>query len=66
MGKACMAFYLSQEEFVKGLGVAYSTVNRGKALPGYRTMRAIDEFCKTHEIDCDVRLVRNSEVDENE
>ena len=61
MGKACMT-----EKLASDPGVAYSSVNRGKALPRYKAMRASDEFCKTHEIDRDVRIVRNSEVDENE
>ena len=63
-----MNTFLSQKEFAKELGVAFSTVNRwemGKALPSYKAMKAIDEFCKIHAIDYDVREVRDSGVNDN-
>lgn len=49
--------FLSQEAFAKELGVSFATVNRwesGKTKPTYKTMKLIDEFCKTREIDFDV------------
>jgi len=49
---------LSQEAFAKELGVSFATVNRwesGKARPTYKTMKMIDDFCKQHEIDFDIR-----------
>lgn len=50
--------FLSQETFAKELGVSFATVNRwesGKTKPTYKTMKLIDEFCKTHSIDFDIR-----------
>ena len=51
--------FLSQEAFAKELGVSFATVNRwesGKTKPTYKTMKLIDNFCKTHNIDFDIRL----------
>ena len=51
--------FLSQEAFAKELGVSFATVNRwesGKTRPTYKTMKLIDDFCKRHEIDFDVRI----------
>lgn len=51
--------FLSQEAFAKELGVSFATVNRwesGKTRPTYKTMKLIDDFCKHHEIDFDVRI----------
>lgn len=51
--------FLSQEAFAKELGVSFATVNRwesGKTRPTYKTMKLIDNFCKCHEIDFDVRI----------
>ena len=50
--------FLSQEAFAKELGVSFATVNRwesGKTTPTYKTMKLIDEFCKTHNIDFNIR-----------
>ncbi len=50
--------FLSQEAFAKELGVSFATVNRweaGKTKPTYKTMKLIDDFCKQHDIDFDVR-----------
>lgn len=49
--------FLSQTAFAKELGVSYTTVNRwerGKAKPTYKTMKAIDEYCKNNGIDFDL------------
>ena len=49
--------FLTQEEFAKELGVAFSTVNRwetGKAKPNIKTMKIIDAYCKEHSIDFDI------------
>jgi len=56
--------FLSQEAFAKELGVSFATVNRwesGKTKPTYKTMKLIDDFCKQHNIDFDVRR----ELEEN-
>ena len=50
--------FLSQEAFAKELGVSFATVNRwesGKTKPTYKTMKLIDDFCKSHNIDFDIR-----------
>ncbi len=50
--------FLSQEAFAKELGVSFATVNRwesGKTKPTYKTMKLIDDFCKTRGISFDVR-----------
>ena len=50
--------FLSQEAFAKELGVSFATVNRwesGKTKPTYKTMKLIDDFCKTRGIGFDVR-----------
>ena len=50
--------FLSQEAFAKELGVSFATVNRwesGKTKPTYKTMKLIDDFCKSHDIDFDIR-----------
>lgn len=49
--------FMSQTVFAKELGVSYTTVNRwetGKAKPTYKTMKAIDEYCKNNGIDFDL------------
>ena len=49
---------LTQEDFVKKLGVSYATINRweaGKAMPNLKTMKLIDEYCKKNNIDFDIR-----------
>ena len=48
---------MSQEDFAKALGVAYTTVNRwecGKSRPTYRTLKLLDTFCKERDIDFDI------------
>ena len=50
--------FLSQEAFAKELGVSFATVNRwesGKTKPTYKTMKLIDSFCKSRNIEFDVR-----------
>ena len=45
---------LSQTDFAKEIGVSFSTVNRwetGKSKPNYKTLKRIDEYCKTNSID---------------
>ena len=45
---------LSQEAFAKTLGVYFTTVNRwetGKSKPSFKTLRVIDEYCKSKYID---------------
>lgn len=45
---------LSQVDFAKEIGVSFSTVNRwetGKSKPNYKTLKRIDEYCKTNSID---------------
>lgn len=51
---------LSQQEFGKEIGVAFSTVNRwenGKSIPDYKSLRAIQKFC-------DARSISFSLIDE--
>ena len=48
---------LSQEAFAQVLGVSFTTVNRwetGKSKPSYKTMKLIDDFCKSNNIDFDI------------
>lgn len=48
--------FLSQEDFAKEIGVAFSTVNRweaGKSSPNYKTMRKFSEYCSKHNISFD-------------
>lgn len=50
--------FLSQEAFAKELGVSFATVNRwesGRTKPTYKTMKLIDDFCKSRSIDFDIR-----------
>lgn len=45
---------LSQADFAKEIGVSFSTVNRwekGKSNPNYKTLKRIDEYCKSNSID---------------
>jgi DNA-binding transcriptional regulator YiaG len=54
---------MSQQDFAKALGVAYSTVNRwenNKGLPTFKAMKAIDAFCREHGIDFDIKTIRES------
>ena len=49
--------FLSQEAFAKELGVSFATVNRwesGKSKPTYKTMKLIDDYCRSNNIDFDV------------
>lgn len=49
--------FFSQEAFAKELGVSFATVNRwesGKTKPTYKTMKLIDDFCKSRNIEFDV------------
>lgn len=48
---------LSQEAFAQILGVSFTTVNRwetGKSKPSYKTMKLIDDYCKSNNIDFDI------------
>lgn len=50
--------FLSQEALAKELGISFTTVNRwetGKAKPTYKTMKLINDYCRAHNIDFDVR-----------
>ena len=50
--------FLSQEEFAKRLGVSYATVNRwetDKTVPNIKALEKLDDYCKSENIDCDVR-----------
>lgn len=50
--------FLNQEEFADKLGVSFATVNRwenGKTLPNIKAMKKLDEYCKTENIECDIR-----------
>ena len=49
--------FLSQEDFAKDIGVAFSTVNRwenGKAQPSYKTMKILNDYCKRYSIDVSI------------
>ena len=49
--------FLSQEAFAKELGVSFATVNRwesGKTKPTYKTMKLIDDYCRSNNIDFDI------------
>ena len=46
--------FITQENFAKEIGVAFSTVNRwegGKAKPNLPAMKSIKEFCYKHDVD---------------
>lgn len=48
---------LSQADFAKELGVSFSTVNRwekGKAVPGFKALKKIKDFCAKNMIDFNV------------
>ena len=48
---------LSQEAFAQAVGVSFTTVNRwesGKCKPTFKTMKLIDDFCKTQGIDFNI------------
>lgn len=48
---------LSQADFARELGVSFSTVNRwenGKAVPGFKALKRIKDFCAISMIDFDV------------
>ncbi len=48
---------LSQEDFAKELGVAFTTVNRwenGKSKPSYKAMKALNDYCKQYSIDISI------------
>lgn len=48
---------MSQEAFAQALGVSFTTVNRwesGKCKPSYKTMKLINDYCKTNNIDFDI------------
>ena len=56
---------LSQTDFAKEIGVAFSTVNRwetGKSKPNYKALKRIDEYCKKNSIDfCCSELIQEDE-----
>lgn len=46
--------FLSQDEFAKKIGVAFSTVNRwegARSKPNLSAMKSIKEYCLSHDID---------------
>ena len=48
-----MKAYLTQSSFAEEIQVSFSTVNRwenGKGKPNISAMRAIKDFCETHDI----------------
>lgn len=48
---------MSQTDFAKALAVSFSTVNRwenGKAVPGFKALKRIKEFCASNGIDFDL------------
>ena len=48
---------LSQADFAKEIGVSFSTVNRwenGKAIPNYRALKKIKDFCCRSMIDFNI------------
>ena len=49
--------FLSQEDFAKDIGVAFSTVNRwenGKNAPSYKAMKSLNDYCKQYSIDVSI------------
>ena len=52
---------MSQNDFAHELGVSFSTVNRwekGRAMPNYKALKKIREFCQVNNIDFDIdRLI---------
>lgn len=49
--------FLSQEDFAKEIGVAFSTVNRwenGKNTPSYKAMRILHDYCRQYAIDVSI------------
>jgi DNA-binding transcriptional regulator YiaG len=49
--------FLSQEDFAKDIGVAFSTVNRwenGKNAPSYKAMKLLNVYCKQYSIDVSI------------
>ena len=53
---------LNQEAFAKMLGVSFTTVNRwetGKSKPSFKTLRIIDEYCKSKNIDFNANAYSN-------
>lgn len=46
--------FMTQEDFAKEIGVAFSTVNRwegAKSKPNLSAMKSIKEFCLKHDVD---------------
>ena len=44
--------FMTQEDFAKEIGVAFSTVNRWEgAKPNLSAMKSIKEFCLKHDVD---------------
>ena len=57
--------FLSQEAFAKELGVSFATVNRwesGKTKPTYKTMKLIDDYCRSNGIDFDISKESRSKL----
>lgn len=53
MKKLRMRCFMTQEDFAKKLGVAFSTVNRweqGKSKPNLVAMKNIKDFCEVNDI----------------
>ena len=54
------AAVLSQEDFARELDVSFATVNRwerGKTKPTYKTLKALDAFCKERSIRFDAKAL---------
>lgn len=55
--KLRQTLFMSQTDFAQELGVSYTTVNRwevGKAKPNYKTMKVIDDYCKSKGIEFNI------------
>lgn len=47
---------MSQKDFANALGVSFATINRwesGRTKPNFKTMKLINDFCKSQGIDFD-------------
>lgn len=55
---------LSQADFAKEIGVSFSTVNRwenGRAIPNYKTLKRIKEYCESNNIEFEVDSILKEE-----
>ncbi len=59
--KRCL---LSQSDFAEEVGVSFSTVNRwenGRAIPNYKTLKRIKEYCDSNNIEFEVDSILKEE-----